>query len=122
MPGATTHAYPYPVGTDPVSDGDDAIKNLAEKVEANLKGGIYSGAASVNVTALNTPATLVVTFPVGFFTMAPRVATAAYVNPQVTFVGLSASPSATSMTVSATRTGGSVPVTVVVGYVAHQQD
>jgi hypothetical protein len=37
MAGATTkYAFPYPLGTDPISDGDDQIKALAERVEAVL--------------------------------------------------------------------------------------
>lgn len=41
MPGTTTpFAFPYPLGTEPVRDGDDAIKNLAVKINdtLNLKG------------------------------------------------------------------------------------
>lgn len=35
MPGSTaTLAMPYPLATEPVSQGDDAIKALAERVEA----------------------------------------------------------------------------------------
>ena len=35
MPASTpTYAIPYPLGTDRVMDGDDAIKSLAERVEA----------------------------------------------------------------------------------------
>lgn len=34
MPATTTHfALPYPLGTDPISDGDDQIKALAEKLD-----------------------------------------------------------------------------------------
>jgi len=39
--GSTTpfYAFPYPIGTDRVMDGDDAIKALAERVEAVLGKG-----------------------------------------------------------------------------------
>jgi hypothetical protein len=44
MPATTAkYAYPYPLGTDPVSDGDDAIKALADRVEA------VNGPVAVNV-------------------------------------------------------------------------
>jgi hypothetical protein len=52
MPGNTTYGYPYPVGTDRVADGDDAIKALADAVQAKL-GVIKSGqvATAGTVTA-----------------------------------------------------------------------
>jgi hypothetical protein len=31
--GSTSHGFPYPVGSDPVAQGDDAIKALAESVD-----------------------------------------------------------------------------------------
>lgn len=33
MPGATTNGLPYPLGTEPVRDGDNAIKNLADALD-----------------------------------------------------------------------------------------
>lgn len=36
MPGATSHGFPYPLGTDPISDGDDQIKALAEYTDSRL--------------------------------------------------------------------------------------
>lgn len=33
MPANTAHGFPYPLGTDPISDGDDQIKALAEAVD-----------------------------------------------------------------------------------------
>lgn len=37
MPASTPkYAFPYPLGTDFIADGDDAIKALAERVEAVL--------------------------------------------------------------------------------------
>lgn len=73
MGSQTAHGYPYPVGTDRVMDGDDAIKALADKVEANVKGGIVSGAGQILNVPNNGAATLAVTFPVGRFTAAPNV-------------------------------------------------
>lgn len=40
MPGATPNlALPYPLATEPVSQGDDAIKALADNLDALLGGG-----------------------------------------------------------------------------------
>lgn len=40
MPGATTRfQLPYPLGSEPVADGDDAIKALAEKLDTVLYTG-----------------------------------------------------------------------------------
>lgn len=36
MPSTTTKGYPFPVGTDRVMDGDNAIQALAEAVDADL--------------------------------------------------------------------------------------
>lgn len=39
MGSTTTHGLPYPVGTDRVMDGDNAMQALAEAVDAHLYGG-----------------------------------------------------------------------------------
>ena len=66
MPSTTpAMGLPYPLGTDPVADGDDAIKALAERVEAvyprgrraSNVGGTYNGlgpATIVDVAAVPT--------------------------------------------------------------------
>jgi len=36
MPGTTPGGLPYPLGTEPVRDGDNAIKNLAEAIDPKL--------------------------------------------------------------------------------------
>lgn len=44
MPANTPiFGFPYPVGTDRVADGDDAIKALAERVEGILGGTVGPG-------------------------------------------------------------------------------
>jgi len=48
MGSTTTQGYPYPVGTDRVMDGDDAIKALAEALEAD--GTQYTKALTVGQT------------------------------------------------------------------------
>lgn len=73
MPAATTKGYPYPVGTDRVMDGDDAIKNLAQKVDDNLKAGIASGVATAAMNGTTDGTPLGVTLPAGRFTVAPNV-------------------------------------------------
>ena len=69
---ATNLGYPYPVGTDPTSQGDDAIKALAEA--SDTKAGISAGGkGTVVVSSINNPFTLSVTFPAGRFAVAPSV-------------------------------------------------
>ena len=60
MPSTTPNGYPWPNGTEPVRDGDNAIKALAEKVDPRLPlgmTGIY-GNYTVNASGFCT-----VTFP-----------------------------------------------------------
>lgn len=64
-----TYALPYPDPTDPIANGDDTIKALAQRVEAVLSGGdvaptwlaaaqnIPSG-GSANLGSITIPATL----------------------------------------------------------------
>lgn len=70
MGSTTSKGYPYPVGTDRVMDGDDAIKSLAEKVDAAL-GVQAAGQVSCPVAAASTTYTVTITFPAGRFTAAP---------------------------------------------------
>jgi len=72
MPANTPKGFPYPLGTDRLADGDDAIHNLATAVDTKV-GVAAAGIAAVNVTTGGTAATLAVTFPVGLFTAAPIV-------------------------------------------------
>lgn len=48
--GTTTRGYPYPEGTDPINQGDDAIKALAGKVDLQLRKTM-AGFLPVTVTA-----------------------------------------------------------------------
>lgn len=61
MPGTTAHGLPYPLGTDLLADGDDAIKALAEAVDTGLysfaywRGTLAGGTAvAANVTCVWT--------------------------------------------------------------------
>ena len=74
MPANTPKGYPYPLGTDRVMDGDDAIHNLATAVETKL-GVATAGTVNVNVVTGGTPASVAVTFPVGLFSATPNVVT-----------------------------------------------
>lgn len=72
MPQNTPKGFPYPVGTDRVMDGDDAIRNLATAVDGKL-GLCASGIVTIPITAANTIASAAVTFPAGLFTATPQV-------------------------------------------------
>lgn len=56
MPAATTKGYPYPVGTDRVMDGDNAIQALAEAIDgdANYTRAISTGQGPL-VVSTDTP-------------------------------------------------------------------
>jgi hypothetical protein len=73
MPSTTAHGYPYPVGTDRVTDGDNAIQALAERIDTTL-GAIASGVANVTFPGAVPGSTItVVTLPAGRFTAPPGV-------------------------------------------------
>lgn len=66
MPANTTHGLPYPVGTDRVMDGDNAIQNLAQAVDTKLLDMFIQGGylAAVSSTAASWTGTI--TFPIAF--------------------------------------------------------
>lgn len=68
----TPKGFPYPVGTDRVMDGDDAIRALATAVDTSV-GVLAAGTVSITTPASGA-GTAAVTFPVGRFTVAPFVA------------------------------------------------
>lgn len=70
---ATSRGYPYPLGTDRVMDGDDAIHALAQAVEDKLGGPQITGPAAVPALAAGASSSTAVTFPAGRFTVAPNV-------------------------------------------------
>lgn len=72
MPATTPKGYPYPLGTDRLTDGDDAIHSLATAVDTKL-GAAASGAVNVPVAIGQASASVVVTFPAGRFSVAPVV-------------------------------------------------
>lgn len=66
MGGQTVHGFPYPVGTDRVMDGDDAIKALAEKIDTLLATDLVQGGTIAAVTSTATSWSGSVTFPVPY--------------------------------------------------------
>ena len=53
----TTLKMPYPLGTDPISDGDDQIKALAERIEARMPWGNlgYAQIVAAGTSPVGTP-------------------------------------------------------------------
>ena len=74
MPATTAKGYPYPLGTDRLNDGDDAIKALAQFTETQAGQGA-AGIVSVPVASGAAVGSAAVTFPVGRFSSAPVVQT-----------------------------------------------
>ena len=113
MPANTTKGYPYPLGTDRIMDGDDAIKNLAQAMDT--KSGISAaGTVTIPFTAATTATSVTVTFPVGRFTVAPSpVVTAQITAPQnVTVSVAGGSVTTTGMTVWGYRYSGNSQIGV----------
>lgn len=114
MPATTAKGYPYPLGTDRLMDGDDAIKNLATAMDT--KSGVSaSGVATVPVAVIGTPVSVTVTFPAGRFSTAPNVqVTAQATAPQNFAVGIgSGSITTTGVTIWGTKiAAGAAPFPV----------
>jgi hypothetical protein len=71
-PSNTPHGYPYPLGSDRLADGDDAMRNLATAIDTRL-GVVAGGVVTIPVVAAGTNYNVVVTYPVGRFTALPHV-------------------------------------------------
>ena len=71
MPATTTQGFPYPLPTDPIADGADAIKALAQKID-DIVGTFAAGTIAIQGTGA-TSASAPITFPAGRFTVAPVV-------------------------------------------------
>jgi hypothetical protein len=69
----TTGGLPYPVGTDKIVDGDDAIKALAEAVDARVPWRMTANLSTWGVPGANAGVSAALTFPVGRFTQTPIV-------------------------------------------------
>jgi hypothetical protein len=104
MPENTPKGYPYPLGTDRLADGDDAIHSLATAIDTRL-GVACSGVTVVNVATGGTAGIVAVTFPAGLFTVAPTcLATWAGTALATTACAISG-PATTGMNVSGVRAG-----------------
>lgn len=114
MSANTTRGWPYPVGTDRVADGDDAIRALAEKADARVGYGACGGSVVLPITAVNTTATVAVTFPVGMFPSNPVVQLTNNVAgaPQQVTPPSVGSLNAAGMSIFGQRTAGSAAYTV----------
>lgn len=112
----TAKGFPYPIGTDRVMDGDDAIKALAEAVGNYHGARIWATQVSVSVAAAAS-GNAAVTFPAGLFTAAPVCVASVALNSTAYFAictGATASGcTATAVHRDGTVTTGSVPVSVI---------
>jgi len=100
----TAKGYPYPVGTDRVMDGDDAIHSLATAVET-LLGVAASGSVVVTLTTGAFTGNTAVTFPVGRFLAAPMGFACCHSGPTA-YYGSAGQPTTGGMTVYATHRAG----------------
>jgi hypothetical protein len=74
MPSATAKGFPYPLDTDPVNQGDDSIKALADKLETAVPFAMAAGVLNTAALAINAGVGTAVTFPAGRFSVIPCVA------------------------------------------------
>jgi hypothetical protein len=106
MPSNTSLGFPYPLGSDRLMDGDDAIKALADFLNARTgvtAQGQFTSAASGTAGAVVTTA---VTFPAGRFTAVPAVVCSSGVtDPTNIFVSANA-PTTTGVGIRTVRGGG----------------
>lgn len=116
----TPKGYPYPLGTDRVMDGDDAIHSLATAVET-LAGVACAGNATLPApSAINVPTTLAVTFPVGRFTAVPWVIGSPQGGSPQAFAPMSTAAVTTAgVTLYGARVSGSM-ATIVMSWLAIQ--
>ena len=114
MPANTPKGYPYPLGTDRVTDGDDAIHALATAVDTRAGVGTAGQRGRPpSPVALNVQTSVAVTFPAGLFTAAPSViATAGGGAPQQAACSWSA-VTATGCTLWGVRLSGSAVATTI---------
>lgn len=117
MPATTPKGYPYPLGTDRLMDGDDAIHNLAQALDDNV-GRVAAGQVTVNITTLNTPASTAVTFPVGRFNASP-FAVAQYNGTLSNRQGQAQGMTATGCVIWAWQSAGTVGAALI-GWIAVQ--
>jgi hypothetical protein len=114
MPGQTAHALPYPLGTDPISQGDDTITSLAQAVDRVM--GLGAGTVSIVFNNVAT-ATVAVTFPAGRFKSIP--AALATAQDSSTIITSVTAVTATGCTVTGrTYNGTALTATVAANWIA----
>lgn len=116
----TPHGYPYPIGTDRVMDGDDAIHSLATAVDS--KAGVHaSGTVTLPAPGtIGTATTVNVTFPVGLFSAPPNVVAAVVnVTPSAFFAATAGNVTAAGCTIAGAR-NNAPGSTIVTAWHAHQ--
>lgn len=120
MPSTTPKGFPFPVGTDRVMDGDDAIQALAEFIDARV-GVFASGVATVNFA--NTGQVVqAVTFPAGRFNSPPNVVFAFFIaqgGVTTQTVRQTSAPSTTGFSL-VVNAPGATTFTYTVTWLAHQ--
>ena len=126
----TLFAFPYPVGTDRVMDGDNAIQALAQKVEDQLAGaGVAPGGpyrsqagnvfASNSLAATNGIVQVAATFAVGRFTATPVVMSSAFSTSSY-LAASSSAPSTTSVNLRVINPSNALGVAVYASFYAVQ--
>jgi hypothetical protein len=74
MPANTPNGLPYPLGTDPLAQGDDAIHALATELDKRVPYRLAGGqGVAVGIVANGAFVNVNVVYPVGLFTTAPNV-------------------------------------------------
>lgn len=113
MAGQTARGYPYPDPGDPIRDGADAIKALAEAVGAKL-GVMKTGEGTVPISSANTMGSVLIVFPLGSFIAPPAIALTLYGNSfpagNVTLWISGNSVTSSSFTANAIRGSGSANI------------
>lgn len=71
MPSTTALGYPIPLDSDPVNDGAESVRNLAQAVDDNV--GVIAAGTSTVVLSSAANGSVAVVFPVGRFSAAPVV-------------------------------------------------
>jgi hypothetical protein len=70
MPGITAAGIPYPLPSEPIADGANAIKAIADILPGKmLAGSLQITIATAGTNTSGTP----VTYPAGYFTATPKV-------------------------------------------------
>lgn len=118
----TAKGYPYPLPSDPVAGGADAIKALAEMIDSRL-GAAFSGIVTITGDGSTVNPGAAVTFPVGRFTSTPRVVSTVQAGAATHLAGVGSGITVSGATIFFIRRDGAIPangVQAIVNYVAVQ--